>query len=177
MSEEKSTFVTVVAWLFIAGAGFSTLISLMQNVMFHVIFKREEFSQVTQEMPDSAAFMFENMQVFVFLFLVICLGMLVSSIGLLKRKNWARLIFIAGLSFGVIWSIGGIAFQMFFFSSIQEIPHSAQSEEFQIMQSVIQWFAAIFSIVISGVFVWIIRRLLTDAVKREFNVIEPSSIE
>ena len=177
MNEERSTFVTVVAWLFIVGAGFSTLISLMQNVMFHVMFKREEFSQATQNMPASAAFMFENMQVFVFLFLFICIGMLVSSIGLLKRKNWARLIFIAGLSFGVIWSIGGIVFQMFFFSSIQEIPHSAQSEEFEIMQSIIQWFTATFSIVIAGVFIWIIRRLLTDTVKREFNAIESSSIK
>jgi len=177
MNEERSTFVTVVAWIFIVGAGFSTLISLMQNVMFHVIFKKEEFSQVTQEMPAIAAFMFENMQVFVLLFFVICICMLVSSIGLLKRKNWARLIFIVGLSFGVIWSIGGVAFQMFFFSSIQEIPQNAQFEEFQIMQSIIQWFTAIFSIVIAGVLVWIIRRLLTDAVKREFNVIEPSSVE
>jgi hypothetical protein len=169
MDNNKSTFVTVVAWIFIVGSGFTTLVSLMQNVMFHVMFKKEEFSQATQDMPPTASFMFENMQLIVMAFLLVCIVMLASSIGLLKRKNWARLVFIVLLSLGIAWSLGSILLQTLFLSSIPEVPQGPQFEEFQTMRLIMQWFTAIIGIGVTVLFAWIIKKLISGPIKQEFT--------
>ena len=39
---QRSTFVTVVAWVFIVLSGFGTLISLLQNLMIQTVFTSPE---------------------------------------------------------------------------------------------------------------------------------------
>lgn len=168
MDNNRSTFVTVVSWIFIVGSGFATLTTLMQNVMVHVMFKTEEFSQVPQDMPPGAAFIFENFQFIVLAFLLLSIVMLVSSIGLLKRKNWARWVFIIVLSLGIVWSLGGILLQALLFPSMPELQQNPRFDEFQTMQSVMQWFVAIFGIGVAVLFGWIVKTLISDSVKREF---------
>ena len=168
MSTNKSTFVTVVAWLFIVGSGFATLVSVMQNIMFHYMFKKEAFSQVPDNMPAGASFMFENFQFIVLAFFFVSLAMFVSSIGLLKRKNWARLVFIVLMSFGILWMIGSVIFQVVFFSSMPEIPQGEQFQDFETMQSLMMWFSVLIGIGVTGLFAWIIKRLLSESVKQEF---------
>lgn len=41
---QRSTFVTLLAWIFIVLAGFATLIALMQNIMVFSMFQAPEFS-------------------------------------------------------------------------------------------------------------------------------------
>lgn len=168
MNNNRSTFVTVVAWIFIVGSSFSTAVSLLQNIMFHLVFKQEAFSRVPQNMPAGASFMLDHFQIIVLVFFLACAGMLVASVGLLKRKNWARLTFIAMLSLGVLWGLGSIVLQMKFFSSIPQVPDDPQFADFQAMHSIMQWFAAAMSIGIAVLFAWIIRKLLSGPVKREF---------
>ena len=168
MEENKSTFVTVVAWLFIVGSSFATLVSLMQNIMFHVMLKETDLSQATQDMPPGASFVFGHFQLIVLAFLLVSLLMLASSIGLLKRKNWARLVFIVVLALGIIWSLGGVVLQMVMFSSMPPMPPDPQFEQFQTMQSIIQWFTALLGVGIAVLFGWIIRKLTSASVRGEF---------
>ncbi|MCK4816308.1 hypothetical protein KA005_11115, partial [bacterium] len=44
-TQPKSTFVTVLAWIFIVLAGFATSISILQNIMIILIFPVEEINQ------------------------------------------------------------------------------------------------------------------------------------
>ena len=60
MNNNRSTFVTVVAGILIVGSGFSTVVSLMQNIMFHLVFKKEVFPQISQDMPTGASFMLDH---------------------------------------------------------------------------------------------------------------------
>ena len=168
MEGNKSTFVTVVAWIFIVGSSIATLVSLMQNIMFHVMLKETDLSRATQDMPPVASFMFGHFQLIVLAFLLISILMLASSIGLLKRNNWARLVFIVVLSLGIIWSLGGVVLQMFMFSSMPQMPPEPQFEQFQTMQSIIQWFAALMGIGIAVLFGWIIKKLTCASVREEF---------
>jgi hypothetical protein len=168
MNNNRSTFVTVVAWIFIVGSGFATLMSLMQNIMIHVMFNKDKFSQLPDDMPAGASFMFEYFQLIILAFLLICILMLVSSIGLLKRKNWARLVFIFILSLGILWSLASLILQAVFFSTMPEMSQSPEFQEFKAMQSIMQWFTAIISIGFAILFGWIIMRLLSSAIKQEF---------
>src|SRR6478672_6650334 len=96
----QSSFVTVLAWIFIVLAGFATLISILQNVMISLMFPIEEMQAAMvqakhkQDMPVFAEFMFSHFQLFFLSFLVVSSVTLVSAIALLKRKNWARVLFI-----------------------------------------------------------------------------------
>lgn len=168
MNNNSSTFVTVVAWIFIICSGLATLMSLMQNIMIHLMFNKDKFSQMPEDMPAGSAFMFGNFQLIFLAFLLICILMLVSSIGLLKRKNWARLVFIFVLSIGILWSLASLIFQAVFFSTMPEMAQSTELQEFETMKSVMLWFTAIISIGFAILFGWIIKRLMSDTVKQEF---------
>ena len=92
----RSTFVTVLAWIFIVLAGFATIITSLQNVMIAVMFPTAQMEEAATQVKDLpgvpwfASWMFSYYQVFFLFFLVVSASMLTASIGLLKRKNWAR---------------------------------------------------------------------------------------
>jgi hypothetical protein len=47
-----STFVTVVAWIFIVIAGFTTVISVLQNIMLNMIFPIGEINMASEALTD-----------------------------------------------------------------------------------------------------------------------------
>ena len=72
------------------------------------------------DMPPFAAFMFSHFQLFFLLVLLLSAFTLISSIGLLKRLNWARLCFIGVMVFGIVYQLGGLVIQFLMFSSMRE---------------------------------------------------------
>ncbi|MCR6496750.1 hypothetical protein LJB71_11415 [Thermomonas sp. S9] len=176
MSEDRkqSTFVTVVAWIFIALSGFGTAISILQNIMVQTVFRSPEVSQAMQAPPPGAppfaAFMATHFQWFFLAFLLISAFMLASSIGMLRRRNWARLSFIGLLSLAILWQVGGLALQFSMFSSMRE-QFSAAGQggpdmgPFFIAMAVV---SVLFAVGFSVLFGWIIKRLLSPAVVAEF---------
>ena len=175
MSDNRSTFVTVVAWIFIVLSGYAVAVSLLQNVMVHLVFKQEAIPPMNHDMPVAASFMFDHMQLVVFAILLVFITGLIASIGLLKRKNWARIIFIVFLSLGILWSLSTIVLQAVFFSSMPEMPHGPRREGFQAMQTIMQWFLAVFAIGTVVLFGWIVKRLTSEPVRREFMSDEQSA--
>lgn len=121
---KQSTFVTVIAWIFITISGFGTVISILQNIMVQTVFRSSEVSQVMHapppRAPPVAAFMATHFQWFFLAFLLVSALMLASSIGLLMCRNWACLSFIGLLSLAILWQIGGLALQFSMFSSMRE---------------------------------------------------------
>jgi hypothetical protein len=174
----KSTFVTVVAWIFIILAGFSTFISMLQNIMIQTMLsttemhRAMEMSNQDRNIPLVAQFMFNNIRLFFAAFLVVSASTFVSSVGLLKRKNWARLAFIGIMALGILWNIGGFVMQLAMFSSMPQIPSGAPDEfqsRFNAMFIVMAVFSAIMAIGFSVLFGWIIKRLVSPEIKREFG--------
>ena len=177
MSEDRkqSTFVTVFAWIFIALSGFGTVISILQNIMVQTVFRNPEVSQAMQAPPPGAppftAFMVTHFQWFFLAFLLVSAFMLASSIGLLKRRNWARLSFIGLLSLAIFWQVGGLALQFSMFSSMREQFSAAAVQGGPDMGSFFIAIAAVsvlFAVGFSVLFGWIIKRLLSPAVVAEF---------
>src|SRR5690242_17763652 len=106
MTEDRnqSTFVTVVAWIFIVISGFGTVIAILQNVMVQTVFRDSGMAQAMQTPPPGtpplSAFMAMHLPWVFFAFLLISTFTLISSVGLLKRRNWARLSFVGLMVLG-----------------------------------------------------------------------------
>jgi hypothetical membrane protein len=91
-------------------------------------------------------------------FLVVSVIILMCSIGLLKRKNCARILFIILMIFGIILSLGGIFFQ--------KTP--ARPETSGAILMVIRIISAIVGTGMIILYSWIIKKLLSSNIKKEF---------
>jgi hypothetical protein len=174
-ADNRSTFVTVVAWIFISLSGFATIISILQNIMIQTMFSGPEMEKALQAptaagAPPLAAFMTSHFQLFFFAFLIVSALMLASSIGLLKRKNWARLLFIGLMILGIVWQLGGLVLQFTMFSFMQDsftnAPGAPNIKPFIIGVAVV---SVMFALGMSGLFGWIVKRLLSPTVTAEFK--------
>jgi hypothetical protein len=173
----RSGFVTGLAWTFIVLAGFATFISLLQNIMISIVFPVEEMraamreAEKSQPMPAFFGFMFENFRLFFGLFFLVCVVTLISSIGLLRRKNWARLMFVGIMMLGVLWNFAGAVIPYFMFSSFSPIPEGAPGDfrdNFELMAKIMMGFMVVMAIAFAALFGWIVKRLLSDDIRREF---------
>ncbi len=171
----RSTLVTVLAWITIVMAGFSTLIAVLQSVMVNALFAFVELPDLAppgaEPVPPFFRFMFEHVRLLVLMFLVVSGVSFLTGIGLLWRKNWARLVFVLLLGLGILWNIAGVALQRIFFSSMPPLPSDAPPQ-FEVllsrMTSVIFVFAIIIALAISVLFGWLIARLLSRPIRAEF---------
>jgi hypothetical protein len=177
--QKKSTFVNVLAWIFIVMAGFVTLISVLQNIMIFLVFPVDQMketlndSQTQEQIPFFARFMFSNIRLFFFGFFAISATTLVSAIGLLKRKNWGRIVFLAVMGIGICWNIFSLVIQNMMFSSMPVFPHEEIDSQFSTMMIVMKIITFIFAVGISYLFGWIIYKLCSAKIKAEF-IISPT---
>ena len=174
----RSAFVSVVAWIFIFLAGFATLISVLQNVLVNFMFSGGEmdaaFEQAgsSERLPGFVAFMLRNMRLFFLFFLLLCVASLASSIGLLLRQNWARIVFVAILIFGVVWNLAGAALSFAFFSWLPELPPgtpSAWAENWSYMSKAITAFNVLVTLAFALLFGWIAKKLMSAEIRGEFT--------
>jgi hypothetical protein len=177
----RSTFVTVVAWIFIVLSGFGTLMTAMQNFMFRSM-PFDQFDTAFQDstavhLPAAARFMFSHWRLFFLAAFLVALLVLVSSIGLLRRRNWARLLFMGILVCWILYMIAGIFIQQSFMSTMntsfrtaapQDSLFRANADQFQSMFTMIRVFSIVFSLAIAGVCGWIVARLSSARVRAEF---------
>ena len=183
---KQSTFVTVLAWVFIVLTGFTTIITALQNVMLHVM--SADFglnnpdvstSPGMEQMPAIARFIFIHFNLIFAAFFIISLTVFIASIGLLKRKNWARLLFIAMLSFGIIWNIGGLVLQQYMMSNLPFGPGAPQDiqRQMDIMMLITRIVSAVFALGFSLLYGWIIWKLSSLPIVSEFKTVSVGQVE
>jgi hypothetical protein len=166
-----SQFVTVLAWFSIVASALMLLVSAMQNIMLHVFFPPNALSLVSEAdarmLPPFAMFMFSHFKAIVFAFFVLSVILLASSIGLLKRKNWARLVFVSLLVVGIAWTVGSLFLQQSMLVSMPRVegPEGKHIEDFMwIFRGIMIVFAAVFT-AIHG---WLIYKLCSPSIRAEF---------
>ncbi|HKB59209.1 MAG TPA: hypothetical protein VKC56_04100 [Gallionellaceae bacterium] len=180
----RSTFVTVVAWVFVClGAAFA-LISGAELVGVLLLSEKTiqtavNNSNALAHMPAYNRFFIDHMALTLGLSLAGLLLLFVTAIALLKRKRWARPAMIVLLSLAVIRYIVAVTMQLLYFSpaSIPAPPNASETEAatYHTMMTAVMYGTALFSIAIAAVFVWIIVRLLSPAIKAEFGMAYASS--
>ncbi len=175
----KSKFVTILAWISIITAGFTTFSSLIQNILASSIFPaigREQLScnsEVTAYMPAILLFLISHIRFIFCMYFIVSAVTLVSSIGLLKRKNWARILFISILAMGIIWSLGGLFFQgKIMRAVIPEVPayddFPGVMSNFQAVFMGMRIFLSMMAVIIVIFYGWIIKKLVSKEIKKEF---------
>lgn len=171
---ERSTFVTVVAWIFIIFSGFGVLIGALQNIALWFLFPRAEVTRALEQAGEKGeisgfqSLVFDSFGLlFLVLFLVV-VAVLFISIGLLRRRNWARVMFIGLMGLGITWNVGGLAFMYLFVD--QMIPPAMEGvpPEFETMQNLVVWTNILLALLFSVLFGWIIKKLMSPAIKQEF---------
>ena len=171
----KSTFVTALAWVFIVLAGFATLISVLQNVMITLMVPDAAMQTAAEQVgrdknvPRFFAFMFQNVRLIFFAFLLLTSATLAAAIGLLNRKNWARITFIGLMVFGIFWNIGGVVFSIFFVMAIPSTAPSDFAHQFKLMSTIMIGVNVLTAIGFSTLFGWIVKRLLSPVIRLEFS--------
>ncbi|HEX5123327.1 MAG TPA: DUF2127 domain-containing protein [Rhodanobacteraceae bacterium] len=178
MRPAKSTFVTVVAWIFIALDGGAAFITLIQYVVFGMVFPlnafREGMAKAQGKFPPAFAWVFEHFRPMLLVLFVYALLKLVAAIGLLNRRNWARLFFIGILALGIVWSFAGIALQQYFLSSMFTFPAPPNAPKdfdaaIEGVTIVMRVFSAIFAIAFAVLYAWMIKRLMSPEIVAEFR--------
>ena len=181
MVPPRSTFVTVLAWIFIVLAGFATCISILQNVMIAFVFPAAEMEAAAEQLkgqagtPWFAVLMARYFRYFFLLFLLMSVTTLTAAIGLLRRKNWARLLFVALMGFGILWQVAGLVFMFFMLGSLDDFAGPANqpgTREFEIMFKVMMGVNVVFVAAFTTLFAWIIKRLVSEDIRREFATAE-----
>ena len=172
----RSGFVTGVAWIFIGLSGFATLIAVLQNIMISLMFPGDVAREAgnAKDMPAFARFMFSHPQLIFGSFLVVSASTLVASIGLLRRSNWARLLFIGIMGLGILWNIAGMILPFIMYSSMSPMPSHTPADirdNFELMRKVMTAFAVLMALAFTGLFGWIMKRLMSPGMKREFAVL------
>ncbi|WP_152180948.1 hypothetical protein [Xanthomonas sp. LMG 12459] len=175
-AQPRSSFVTILAWIFIALSGFGTVVGTMQVFVVFVMFDHVQFADAVQRlppgMPPTIAFIFSN---FRWLFLgtaLFSVWTLASSIGLLRRMSWARWCFIAAMLLVIAWNLGGAVVQVQMIAFMQKQLAVAQmhgAPDMQPMLWAMSAIGAVFAVAFVALHGWIIARLLSRPVAAEFR--------
>jgi hypothetical protein len=173
IAPEKSTFVTVLAVIFIVLAGVLIIGLILQIILYSLIYESFQISESLNEqisrgsIPVLAGFILSHMHLFLIFSLAVSLVTLIAGIGLLMRKNWARIIFIFIMLLAIAWQVFGFVSQWFITPGLPDVPRSVG----QNLRLVIM-FARVFSFFITSgfcfLFGWIIYKLTSEKIRREF---------
>lgn len=115
VSNPRSGLVTSLAWSFIVFSVCGALITLAQNVMIAVMLPSGELQAAIGDLqrdypiPEFFGFMLGNLQLVFATLLLSFLVTFAASVGLLLRKNWARLLFVWMLAIGALTNLLGAA--------------------------------------------------------------------
>ncbi|WOX05064.1 hypothetical protein [Microbulbifer pacificus] len=168
--ESRSNFVTVLAWILIIGSAYLFFLSVVKVLLLSSIPGGDELFAAAEGRPFVIQFMLEYMYVFTYGFCVITAFSFFASIALLRRKNWARFALIVVMAFGVLWQISNLIMKVYMFTQVSPYLPEEGLEEIERINSILRWFNFLKTIVVASVFAWILKKLLTHPVIKEFTL-------
>jgi hypothetical protein len=175
--QQRSEFVTVVAWIFIVLSGLSLLLMIMDAAIFWMM----PFDQLMQQaaalnpsQPQLPAGIMTTVFRWILAVILLLQGwMLASSIGLLLRKNWARISFIVLMVIGLVWNslnllVGLLAVVgIHMATKMETVP--GMPPGFGGFMQVAMIFGLVFEIAILVLFGWILKKLISKNIREEFG--------
>lgn len=179
----RSNFVTVLAWLFIGMAAFATLISVLQNLMLQWLFlpsmQAHPMPPLPPDLPAPMQWVFGHMAWFFRAFLLVSSVTLITAIGLLRRHEWARRLFIGLMGLAIAYHLLGLVWQWWFMGSMDSFFHAPgmPADMDTVMHGfmrVAKVFGTLMSLVFCVLYGWIIHRLHSAQVRDEFRAWRPS---
>ncbi|MBP7843745.1 MAG: hypothetical protein KA116_02940 [Proteobacteria bacterium] len=173
VAQEKSKFVTNLAWLSIVVSALMVIVSLFQNILLFFFVPKDQMdlfvlqAQLMGNLPPTVLFVLKYFKYIFLSFFLFSILFFLISLGLLKRKEWARKGTVFLLWLGIILSVVGVIFQNSFLNQVANpaaFPENAQ--KIIGMMKIVSW---IMNIALVGIHYWIIRKLSEEKVVEEFN--------
>jgi len=175
----RAPAVTVIGVLFLSLAGMWLLGILFQGAFFAFLGAMRPggvtLGDVSADanVPVSIRFMIQYAKFFWILNIAAALGVALGSIGLLRRRNWARIAFVLLAVLGLIYSLVSVA------ASLLMIPYMrAQMGNlaaldvgplFSTVATVAFSILVVKSLFLAGFFFWMLRKLTRPAIRAEFS--------
>jgi hypothetical protein len=124
------------------------------------------------ELTGLPGFVIRHMRLGMLTFLALCAGTLAAAIGLLLRKNWARIAFIVLMALGIVWNVGGVIVQYRVISALFRFHPGATNPvrpSWETVTTIMAIFSSVIALGLAGLFAWLIKRLLSPDIRREFK--------
>jgi hypothetical protein len=164
----RSAFIDGLAWsTIIVGAGVG-LLSLLVWAAFSMMDPAIDLQTLLAahgfeiELPAYAMFIFKHMKAISMSLLAFCGVSIVCAIGLLRRRNWARVAFIVMLVLSIALNGVGVYFSLVALGG----PMAMSAKAAMLINAVL-------IVVLSWMMVWMVKRLRTVDIKREFGIPAP----
>lgn len=176
---KNATFITLISWVFILIGGFIALGTLMQSLMLTFLFSNEEFAAAmqlsSQDMPAQAAFMLDHIRSISWLAFAVAALLVGASVGMLRRKNCARLLFIGMMWLFAVMTVTMAAVQLGYLDNLsagKDVPAGF----IKLMQAT-KLMSLLFGIGLGVLFGWLAWRLGRPAIKAEFRDNAPANTD
>jgi hypothetical protein len=170
----RSLFVTAVAWVFIVLAALTSASALVQNAAVASLMPELTAHGTSHALPLLSGLLVGYLPWVVGAGLIVSLATLASAAGLLLRLDWARRVFIGMLVLAIVANLLGLWLQH---EVVQAVVSNTLSEA-ELPSQVLGVFggfvaaarvmAVVVTLIACGLLGWIIRRLMSPAVRQEF---------
>lgn len=168
----RSIFVTVTAWVFIVLAALASASALVQNAVVATL--APEVGMASAGQPLLTGLLLDHLPWVVGAGLAVSLATLGSAVGLLLRLEWARRVFIVLLAFAIGANVLGLwvqheVVQALVSNTLQTTALPPQAAGvFGGFVTAARAMAVLVTLGTCGMLVWIIRRLMSPALRQEF---------
>lgn len=177
---QRSTFVTVLAYLAIVLSGFAMVVAVLQHRMVTMAPYAEAMDRAVRDStfvtaaPPAWRFLLAHFRTLTLLGLAAGATTFVTSIGLLRRRNWARVVFVLLLVAGIACAVGLLFLQDAMMpdvtAAIARNPalEQARGDVADAARALRRFLVAV-AVGAVGLFGWLIARLLSPGIRTEFT--------
>lgn len=164
----QSKFVTLVAWIGILFSAVSTAIGALENALVWLFVPLDAFeAEMTRQLPGLPLPILRSFHWIVLAFWIASLVTLVASVGLLRRREWARIAFIVLLAASalatIVLTVGESAMMDALFADAGALPDDVQRAK--AIVTILMWLLNVVIVVAHG---WMIWKLLSPSIRAEF---------
>jgi len=174
IESEASRFISVISGILIVVA---VAAMLMATLQYELIQTRVSFEDIQlyldsprgQRLPDIVRFYHNNLLLMAQVALFVSAFTLFNAVGLLKRKNWARLYFMLFFLAGIAWCVGGMLMYEAMVPDALQVGGSLRESTSVVILHI---FRVVSYAVSSGfiiLFLWLIRKLSLSEIRKEFR--------
>lgn len=167
---------TLLAWVTIIPAAFGVLVSLLQNILFAVFMSPDQLEQLLAMLPPGMESLprvsYDTLRTVLLAFLALSVLFLATGVGLLKRRNWARVVFAASVALGTLYGV----VSYFLLDSAADLsmlipPVGVDGSRVDVapIMAMMRTATTVLTILFTALNLWLLWWLLSPAVRREFR--------
>lgn len=174
----RSTFVSALAWSFIVLAALSVFFGVIQFAVVQIFVDQEALragmrtEHAVEKLPEAVRFIFSHVKLLATIMLAGSAAMLWVSVGLLKRREWARWGFIGLMLLAAAGHLaplaGGAGLVTWATNLLSGAPDGVQQTVSGVARAAWLVFAGL-NVLLAAVFAWLAWKLTRPEVRAEFR--------